>query len=186
MNIESHPTLSVLYATLLLLGIYEDTGSLSYKSTTGRDGRAAAYLIDQGADLEMAAEFLNPPLSSEQKIFFEILSSNANLQDINGHKILLTYGNMEEFNEEISTLAHKIRDFYDPDALFVIVSTNEGIRLVARSTSDHIDVGAIAKLFGGGGHDRAAAALIRKEDLKDGDDACEDCITGIEISSRNM
>ncbi|MFC2028543.1 CBS domain-containing protein [Chloroflexota bacterium] len=158
--------LSVLHSTLLLLGIYEDTGSLSYKSTTGRDGRSAAFLIDQGADLEMASDYLNPPLSAEQKRFFDLLAANADIRIINGHRILLTYGNMEDFNEEISTLAHKLRDFYDPDALFVVVSTREGVRLVARSTTNNIDVGLIASEFGGGGHDRAAAALIRKGDFK--------------------
>jgi len=159
---ESHRNLSVVQATLLLLGIYEDTGSLTYTSTTGRDGRAAAYLVDQDADLEILAKFLNSPLSAEQRSFFDKLSANAKIHNIKGHRIVITYENMDEFNEEISSLAHKLRDFFDPDGLFVIVSTNEGIRLVARSTSDHIDVGAIAGFFGGGGHDRASAALIRK------------------------
>ncbi|MFC2063678.1 CBS domain-containing protein [Chloroflexota bacterium] len=171
---ERTQDLSVLYATLMLLGIYEDTGSLSYKSTTGRDGRSAAYLLDCGADLEIASDFLNPPLSAEQKIFFDLLSSNSIFHEINGHRILITTGDMEDFSEEISTLAHKLRDFYDPDALFVIVSTIEGVRIVARSTSDNIDVGSITKVFGGGGHDRAAAALIRKKEIKDNDDNCED------------
>ena len=173
---ERTQDLSVLYATLMLLGIYEDTGSLSYKSTTGRDGRSAAYLLDCGADLEIASDFLNPPLSAEQKKFYDILSSNSIFHEINGHRILMATGNMEDFSEEISTLAHKLRDFYDPDALFVIVSSSEGVRIVARSTSDNIDVGSIAKAFGGGGHDRAAAALIRKKDIKNNDDTCDDVI----------
>ena len=63
-------------------------------------------------------------------------------------------------NEEISSIAHKLRDLLDPDALFLLVLTPEGIRLVARSTSDQINVAKIAAVFGGGGHDRAAAALI--------------------------
>ena len=126
--------------------------------------------------MEIASDFLNPPLSAEQKIFFDLLSSNSIFHEINGHRILIATGNMEDFSEEISTLAHKLRDFYDPDALFVIVSTIEGVRIVARSTSDNIDVGSITKAFGGGGHDRAAAALIRKKDIKDNDDTCDDVI----------
>jgi tRNA nucleotidyltransferase (CCA-adding enzyme) len=38
---------------------------------------------------------------------------------------------------------------------------------VARSTTDNIDVSAIAAHFGGGGHDRAAAALIKKDTPND-------------------
>jgi len=163
---EEHLSLSNLQATLLLLGIYEDTGSLLYSSTTGRDGRAAAYLIDQGANLQIVSNFLNPPLTSEQRIFYDKLAANAKFHVINGHRIVITTGDLTEFNEEISTLAHKLRDLLDPDGLFVVVSTGEGIRMVARSTTNQIDVGAIATHFGGGGHDRAAAALIRQPDSK--------------------
>jgi tRNA nucleotidyltransferase (CCA-adding enzyme) len=38
--------LTPIEATLLLLGIYEDTGSLGYTSTTARDVRSAAWLLD--------------------------------------------------------------------------------------------------------------------------------------------
>ena len=160
---EGHRNLSMVHATLLLLGIYEDTGTLTYSNTTGRDLRAAAYLVDQEAELEIVTKYLNPPLSIEQRQFYDKLAANAKIHNINGYHIIITYGILDEFNEEISTLAHKLRDFFDPDGLFVIVSTIEGIRLVARSTTDHIDVGAIAGYFGGGGHNRAAAALIQKD-----------------------
>jgi len=68
--------------------------------------------------------------------------------------------------EEISSVAHKLRDLLDPDALFIFVRTVEGIRLVARSTSDQINVAKVAAEFGGGGHDRAAAALINTPEAK--------------------
>jgi len=45
---------SASQATLLLLGIYEDTGSLSYAMTTPRDLLAAAFLLEHGADLSTA------------------------------------------------------------------------------------------------------------------------------------
>ena len=63
--------------------------------------------------------------------------------------------------EEISSVAHKLRDLLDPDALFLLASTIEGIRIVARSTNDQVNVAEILAQFGGGGHDRAASALIR-------------------------
>ena len=43
-------TLSILHSTLLLLGIYEDTGSLTYAHTTPRDVRASPPNdLEQGA-----------------------------------------------------------------------------------------------------------------------------------------
>jgi len=50
---EAHIPISPLEATLLLLGIYEDTGRLSYLSTTPRDIRCAAWLLEQGANLSV-------------------------------------------------------------------------------------------------------------------------------------
>jgi len=51
--------LTIVQATLLLLGIYEDTGSLTYVRTISRDLLAAAYLLEQGANLSIASDFLN-------------------------------------------------------------------------------------------------------------------------------
>ena len=153
--------LSNIQATLLLLGIYEDTGSLTYSRTTPRDARAAAWLLERGASLNIAADFLNPPLSANQRKLYEELLENTQNHQINGHRIVIACGDASKVDEEISTLAHKLRDLLDPDALFVVVITQDGVRIVARSTSDAIDVSKITAEFGGGGHDRAAAALIR-------------------------
>ena len=154
-------SLSAIQATLLLLGIYEDTGSLTYAGTTPRDVRAAAHLMEEGASLQIATNFLNPPLSPEQRQIYDRLAAEAQTYNIQGHHVIITCGDVGEMNEEISSLAHKLRDLLDPDAIFVLVTTSEGIRMVARSTTDGIDVAAVASHFGGGGHERAAAALIK-------------------------
>jgi len=153
--------LTSMQATLLLLGIYEDTGSLTYSRTTPRDVRAAAWLLERGANLKIASDFLNPPLSIDQRRLYEELLEHAQTHHINGHRVVIACGDASDVDEEISTLAHKLRDLLDPDALFVVVNTQDGVRIVARSTSDSIDVSKISSEFGGGGHDRAAAALIR-------------------------
>jgi tRNA nucleotidyltransferase (CCA-adding enzyme) len=158
---ERGETLSTLQATLLLLGIYEDTGALTYSRTTARDAHAVAFLLEQGADLKIAARFLNPPLSQEQRAAYDTLVEAAETHEIHDQRIVLSCADLPDLREEISTLAHKLRDLLDPDALFVLVQTGEGVRLVARSTSDQVDVSAIAAHFKGGGHDRAAAALIK-------------------------
>ncbi|NMC77822.1 MAG: CBS domain-containing protein, partial [Chloroflexi bacterium] len=159
---EHNGNLNTLYATLLLLGIYEDTGSLTYASTTARDVRAAAYLLEMGASLQIANKYLNPPLSATQRKVYDRLLAAAETRHIHGQKVIISRGSGEEMSEEISTVAHKLRDLLEPDALFLLVRTDEGIRLVARSTTDQIDVSKIAAYFGGGGHERAAAALMKE------------------------
>jgi tRNA nucleotidyltransferase (CCA-adding enzyme) len=156
--------LTIILSTLFLLGIYEDTGSLSYANTTSRDLQAAAYLIDKGASLALANQYLNPPLSDRQRSVYDRLMMKTQHFDIHGNRIVVAMADASDLDEEISSIAHKIRDSLDPDALFLVVKTPEGIRLVARSTTDQINVGKIAQQFGGGGHPRAAAALIQVED----------------------
>lgn len=158
---EHNQPLSMIQATLLLLGIYEDTGSLTYASTTVRDVKAAAYLLEKGASLRIAADFLNPSLSEGQRKLADLLLEKANSITIHGKSIIISTAMALNLHEEISSIAHKLRDLLDPDALFLLVRTPEGIRLVARSTTDQVNVARIAHHFGGGGHERAAAALIQ-------------------------
>jgi tRNA nucleotidyltransferase (CCA-adding enzyme) len=154
-------------ATLLALGIYEDTGSLVYPTTTSRDLRCATWLVEHGANLAVVSDFLHHPLTDQQLALYDALLSSAEAIDFAGHTIVIATATAEGYVEEISTLAHKIRDLYDPAGLFLLVDLGEHLQLVARSTTDAVDVGHIADHFGGGGHTRAAAALIRDQNLED-------------------
>lgn len=158
-------SLTSIEATLLLLGIYEDTGSLSYANTTPRDLRVAAWLIEQGGKLEVVIDFLHYPLSNGQRALYEQLLENSQVYRFNGQSVVVAGVRTEEYTEEISTLAHKLRDLLDPDALFLLVDQGDHLQMVARSATDTIDVAAVVAEFGGGGHARAAAALIRGPSL---------------------
>ena len=153
--------LTVIQATLLLLGIYEDTGSMTYVHTTARDVKAVAYLLEQGASLRIANRFLNSPLSPQQITLYDHLLKNSQSLQLHGQQIIIASADASTMTDEISSVAHKLRDLLAPDAIFLIVQTAAGIRIVARSTSDQVNVAEIAAHFGGGGHERASAALIR-------------------------
>ena len=159
-------SLTPIEATLLLLGIYEDTGSLSYANTTPRDMRAAAWLMEQGGKLEVVNDFLHYPLSNGQRTLYEQLLENSRTHRLNSQSVVVSVVRTGEYVEEISTLAHRLRDLLDPDALFLLVDLGDHLQMVARSTTDTIDVSAVAAEFGGGGHARAAAALIRGPSLE--------------------
>ena len=159
--------LTTIQATLLLLGIYEDTGSLTYSRTTARDLNAASFLLERGANLEIAADFLNHPLSSQQQELYDELRTAAQSQSIHGHTVVVACGDAKSMSEELSTVAHKLRDLLDPDALIMLVTTRGGVQLIARSNSADIDVARIAEHFGGGGHERAAASLIKDGNLEE-------------------
>lgn len=163
---EKNLTLTPVEATLYMLGIYEDTGSLSYPDTTPRDVNAAAFLLERGAMLTLVSDFLHHPLSDEQRALYNQLLQAAQIHECAGHIIVIAAARAKEYVEEISTLAHQMMTLYDPSALFLLVQMGDQIQMVARSKHRSIDAAAIAREFGGGGHATAAAALIRERGLK--------------------
>jgi len=161
--------LTAVEATLLLLGIYEDTGSLTYDTTTKRDAAAVAWLLEQGAQLPVVRRFLNITLSTSQQNLYHQLQESAEWLEMEGQTIVLTAAVCpEDFDDEISAVAHRLRDALSPDALLLLVQLRpQHIQLVARSASDRLDVAQIAQAFGGGGHNRAAAATITDQSLNE-------------------
>jgi len=158
--------LTPIQATLLLLGIYEDTGSLTYTRTTPGDIFAAGYLLEYGASLSIVADYINHPLSLEQQKVYEDLRANAESRIIHGHVVIIAQADARELDEELSTLAHKLRDLLDPDAVFLLFKIHGGVQVIARSTDDHIDVSAVLSQFeSGGGHPRAAAAMVKDGEI---------------------
>jgi len=163
---EAGTSLSFVEATLLLLGVHEDTGSLTYGTTTPRDLYVVGWLLEHGARLDTAREFLQYRLTPHQQQLYDQLVENTHTYRIRGRAVVIAAARMGEYVEEISTVAHRLRDLLDPDALFVLVEQDSHIQMVARSTSEAIDVGTLAEQFEGGGHSRAAAALIRGRSLE--------------------
>ena len=159
--------LTSIQASMLALGLYEDTGSFTYGSTAAEDLLAAGFCLAQGADLDIVTRFLYPPLSAGQRKLYDHLMKNIQTYIIEDQTILAAKADAMDVKDEISSVAHKMRDVFNPDALLLLVATEQGIRLVARSTSDRVNVSAIAESMGGGGHKRAASALIRPEDSLD-------------------
>ncbi len=159
--------LSSLESTLLLLGIYEDTGSLTYGTTTPRDLLAAAWLLSQQASLDDVRRFLTPPLNDEQQTLFEQLTQQVDIRAIAGYTVALATISIDHQVSEISSVAHRLRDLLDTAALFVLVKMPRSLHLVARSSEEAVDVGAVARRLGGGGHSRAAAASIQGRSLEE-------------------
>jgi len=158
--------LSSLEATLLALGIYTDTGSLTYGGTTARDIRAAAWLLEQGAVLDTISRFLANPLNAEQQTLFEALFENVESRTLQGYDVTLCLAHFDKTINGINSVTARLQDIMDSDAMFVLVDLPKHIQLVCRSKVDAIDVGELAKSFGGGGHPRAAAAAIYKGELE--------------------
>jgi len=159
--------LTSLEATLLALGLYEDTGSLSFASTTTRDARALAWLLEQGADLNAVRQFLEAPLSEAQKSLFDLLSSSAERREVHGADIVVCTATVGAVVSEIRVVVHKLMESLGPSALFALVESPKMINLIARSSRDAVDVAAVLRELGGGGHPSAASATLTDVTLPD-------------------
>lgn len=148
-------------ATLFAIAIYEETGSFTFQSTTQRDILAAAYLLSCGLNLRTLSRYLVHEMDAEQIALLDELIHNAKTLYIDSVKIVIAKGAADKYISELSTITHRVRDMENLDVLFVIVRMEDKIQLVARGRLPEIDLGAIARDFGGGGHATAASASIK-------------------------
>ena len=61
----------------MMLGIYEDTGNLTFPSTKEEDFKAAAYLLRKGANLNVISNVITKELSAEQIFLLNDLIQSA-------------------------------------------------------------------------------------------------------------
>lgn len=152
-------------ATIMALGLYEDTGSFTFSSTTKADFLAAAYLLSKGANLNMVSNMVTRELNPEQVNLLNDMIQNATHHTINGVDLVITRVASERYVPDFALLVHKFRDMENLDVIFALATMENRIYLVARSRLSTIDVGEIATLFDGGGHAAAAAATIKGQTL---------------------
>jgi tRNA nucleotidyltransferase (CCA-adding enzyme) len=154
-------------ATLLMLGIYEETGSLLFPSTTVRDITAAAYLLKKGANLKVVASFLTKGLSPDEIDLLNDLIHSAREYIIHDIRVKIATASRESYIGDIAFLAHKIRDAGDAEAIFLMVIMEERVQIIARSNTPEVDVSEILHVLGGGGHAQAASAVVRNMTLEE-------------------
>lgn len=152
-------------ATLFALGIYEDTGSLSFSTTTVRDVKAVAWLLDQGADLKIIRNYMERPLTDEQQELLNLLMEDMESVVHQGINIIIAKASIPEYIAGLDLLIHKIVEFTAAQVVFTVAQMYDRIIMVARSATDGVDVGAILRQFGGGGHNSAASATIKAMNL---------------------
>ncbi len=152
-------------ATILCLGIYEDTGSFTFASTTPEDLEAAAFLLSKGANLDVVANLISREISPEQVGYLNDLIQNATRYTVNGVEIVITSITLDQYLPDFAFLIHKMVKMEDVNAIFALAMMESKVYLVARSRTTDVDVGAIVSALGGGGHPSAAAAAIKGQTL---------------------
>jgi len=153
--------LTPLEASVMLLGIHEDTGSLTYPGATAYDADACAWLMAAGADMEVLNQFLRRTLDAAQRQLLAQLTESLEMWDVNGQPVAVGTAEAEEYVDSASVLTHYVVEDMGFRVAIAVVKMPQRLQIVARSRLTEVDVGAVMARLGGGGHAQAASAGFR-------------------------
>jgi phosphoesterase RecJ-like protein len=157
--------ISVEIGTHIYLAIHTDTGSFHYGNMTPRTFEMCREVIEMGVDPVAVARSVYDSMNMGRlKLFGSVLS--AMQIDASGriaivyldHEMARAAGGTYEDTEGLINLPLTVKEIQ----AVVFFKQNEGdeYRVSMRSKGD-IDIGAVAKEFGGGGHKNAAGCTVR-------------------------
>ena len=152
-------------ATIMCLGLYEDTGSFTYSSTTDRDFLAAAFLLTKGANLNVVSDLISRELNPDQVALLNEMIQTAVRSNVNGVEVVVARIALETYVPDFAFLVQKMAKMENLDVIFALAMMESKIYIVARSRIDEVDVASILAEFGGGGHPYAAAAVVKGQTL---------------------
>ena len=147
-------------ATLFAMGIYEDTGALTFGATTEKDFRAILDLKNLGADMTAIPAHIELTLDSSERKILDKMIENARERYINGAKVVLSSMTSSTYVEGLSLFVHRLRDYFDADVALAAVQMEKRVYVVARGREEVLDVADLLSPLGGGGHSQAAAVTL--------------------------
>jgi tRNA nucleotidyltransferase (CCA-adding enzyme) len=157
--------LTYLEATLMLIGIYEETGSLTYRTTTRLDVDMVSFLLSQGASLAVVSSYLSRELSESELSLLTRLINSTERVTIKGIHISFIELDAGSYVGDLGVLIHKLMEIENIPALFVLVKARrDRVDIIGRSKIPALDVNRVLAHFGGGGHPGASSAKVHAQD----------------------
>jgi tRNA nucleotidyltransferase (CCA-adding enzyme) len=158
-------TVSPDEATVMCLGLYEDTGSFTFASTTERDFLAAAFLLSKGANLNVVSDLIARELNPDQVALLNDMIQAAVRSNVNGVDVVMTSIALESYVPDFAFLVQKMAKMENLDVIFALALMESKIYIVARSRIEEVDVATILRRLGGGGHPNAPAPARKGQTL---------------------
>lgn len=153
--------LTPIEATAMLLGIYEDTGRLTYSATTPEDLEAAAWLMRSGGDLDVLEQFTRRTLTPQQRELLHHVLETLESREVSGIHVTLAVTPPGPYVEDCAVLASVLLESGEAEAVFLLTEMNGTLYVIGRSRTHGVDVGGTLRELGGGGHRRAASARLK-------------------------
>lgn len=152
-------------ATMLGLGIYGDTGSFTFSSTTEREFEAAAWLLRYGMDTNSIGNLVRHDMTREQLRALNDMLENAEMHDVGGYTLAVAFTRIDGYLNDFALLAPRFMEMQPCQVFFALGAMEDKIQVVARSQVESVDVSGVCRKLGGGGHQYAAAATVRDKAL---------------------
>ncbi len=170
---EKNTQLTTFEATVMALGIHVDTGSLTYAQTTPRDAQALAWLMFQGANVKIIADYVEPSLSSELQKILTVALKELQTISVSGYTIAWVLLKTENFVPGLSNVVSHLMDLTETDALLLghcyIRNKNEEIdnidtrlTVIGRTSIPETNLQQLFAKYGGGGHSQASSVSLAK------------------------
>ena len=152
--------------TCILTGIITDTGGFKYSSVTPETFEFTADLLRKGINV---SEIYERVLETKTKANFELLKRSMDrLELLENGKVAFTYitkKDEEEVNAEPGDhegIVEEGRSIEGVEvSVFIRQRDDENVYKISMRSTGNINVSDICFLFGGGGHPKAAGALIQ-------------------------
>ena len=165
---EQNVILTPFEATAMALGIHVDTGSLTFDQTTPRDARAIAWLMEQGANVSIIAEYNEPGLSNELQDLFKEALNNLKQTSVHGYTVATVLLQTEKFVSGLATLTARLIDLTESDVLLLghqyQRSDSQKLVVIGRSRIPETNLNQLFTPFGGGGHGQAASMSTQTDE----------------------
>lgn len=152
-------------AASLLTGILTDTSNFSNPATTVEALRVASQLLSTGVSLN---KILGNILKNQSISALKVWGGALSRLKMTGDGLAVTFitrADLEEggINEEaISGMANFLNNLSGVKAVMVLKEEEpDKVRASLRTSRDDIDVSYFAKMFGGGGHKKAAGFSVK-------------------------
>lgn len=153
-------------ATMALTAIYADTGNFTHPNVTREDFEVAAFLLSQGASLNLVKDFLVPLRERQQIVLFHEILNQLEKRSIRGHLVQTCYMELEEDTQGLGAVIEQVFEIEHGEILFgFFFFKNKGKMLViGRNNSAEVSLNDVLGGFGGGGHRQAASATIKTDE----------------------
>jgi phosphoesterase RecJ-like protein len=158
-------TVTPALATCLMLGLITDTQSFQTGATTTDSLRIAADLLERGADHQRVVHEVYSALPDSSAILIglalaEMHSEDAIVWTTVTRAMMLQTGAEDEAVDEVVRMMQRVAGV---QALAMFKELHDGTTKISLRSRAPIDVSALARVWGGGGHTQASGATLQMD-----------------------